>query len=251
MACSGRANQRCLYQSGCRRAADAGRYASSLRNLKFMNMRRTFLGMLLSLIGVLSFLPPRSFAQQSLVPQGGCVALDKNSPPLFISFESRDDKVWAGDKYEKGVLLRLNNNSTCVISLTAPPGVIRDIPPNFGIKNGKLVRLPDIRIGSVRNGEKVGLYYLMKYPGKASLVLEGDFHVRDTIYLKGGDHIFFSVPLKNFRRHGQLLVPFNYDWDSDNAAYIIVETNGSKQGYEVVEHYLTFVPERLPDGILK
>jgi hypothetical protein len=61
--------------------------------------------MLLSFAGVLSLPQPRSLTQQAFVPQGGCIALDKKNPPLFVSIESRDNKLWAGDKYEKGVLL--------------------------------------------------------------------------------------------------------------------------------------------------
>jgi len=39
------------------------------------------------------FLSQQAVAQEAIVPQGGCVARDKKSPPLFISFERRDDKA--------------------------------------------------------------------------------------------------------------------------------------------------------------
>jgi hypothetical protein len=146
-----------------------------------------------------------------------------------------------------GALLRLNNNSNCVISLTAPPGYPREVPPTFGIKDGKLVRLPDVRIGSIKSGEKVQLYYLTKYPGDEWLCLDGDFHVRDTIFLNNGDYILFSIPLKNFKRGCQVLVPFHYDWDTDS----VVGRTRMKQVFKTVKHHLTFDPERLPPDMLK
>ena len=193
-------------------------------------------------------LPQWCVAQEAPVPQGGCVALDKKNPPLFVSYERRDDKAWDGRNYVDGVLLKLNNNSNCVISFIAPPGYSGATPPTIGFKDGKLARLPDARIGSVKSGTTVGLYYLTKYPGEASLVLTGDFHVRETVYLNNGDYMLFSVPLKNFKRGGHVLVPFNYDWESGNDAYV-VDTLGFL--VEAVEHYLVFDPERLPPSVLK
>jgi hypothetical protein len=138
-----------------------------------------------------------------------------------------------------------------VISLTAPPGYPREVPPTFGFKDGKYVRLPDVRIGSIESGSKVTLYYFTKYPGDESLYLDADFHVRDTISLNIGYHIFFSVPLKNFKRGGHVVVPFNYDWDSGIAPSFIVNENGMKRGFLAVKHYLLFEADQLPKDILR
>ena len=211
-----------------------------------MNLRITIAYVLPALLSFL--LSQWTVGQESNVRQGGCVALDVTSPPLFISYERRDEQAWDGRNYVSGVLLRLNNNSNCVISLTTPPGYPRELPPTFGYKNGKRVRLPDARIGSIKSGTKVSLYYLTKYPVDASLVFTGDFHVRDSIYLNNGDYIFFSVPLKNFKRNGRVLVPFTYDWDNGKPA-LVLNTDGTFD--EAVEHYLTFGPERLPKDLLK
>lgn len=208
-----------------------------------MNSRITLLFLLLPFVAMF-LLSPQCLAQEVTVPQGGCVALDKNKPPLFVSYERPDDRAWDGRTYVIGVLLRLTNNSNCVISLTAPPGYPREVPPTSGIKDGKMVRLPDVRIGSIKSGEKVELYYLTKYPGDESLYLDRDFHVRDTIYLNNGDYILFSVPMKNFKLHGRVLVPFHYDWDSAIAPFV-VEGKRRKQAYEAVKHYLIFDHERL------
>ena len=216
-----------------------------------MNIRVTFLITLFTLIGI-SFPSQKSVAQEGSVPQAGCSALDKGKPPLFISFESLDEKAWAGDKYEKGILLRMNNNSNCTISFSAGYGEAPKVPPNFVIRNGKMVRQPDVKIGSLTNGQRVSLYYLTKYPNKKLLVIGGfGGHMLETVYLNGGDYVFFSVPLKNFQKDGEILLPYNYDWDEGEAPQIITEKDGSKRRYETVEHYLRFVPQQIPEGILK
>jgi len=211
-----------------------------------VNPRITLL-FFLFLLPALSFPSRPCLGQEARVPQGGCVALNKNKPPLFLSYERQDDKAWDGRNYVTGILLRLNNNSNCDISLTAPPGYVREVPPTLGIKDGKLVRLSDVRIGSIKSGAKVELYYLTEYPGDKSLYVDGDFHVIDTIFLNNGDYIFFSVPLKNFKRGGQVLVPFNYDWDTDS----FLEGSRMKVLFRTTQHYLIFDPEQLPPEILK
>jgi hypothetical protein len=138
-----------------------------------------------------------------------------------------------------------------VISLTAPPGYAGEVPPTFGFKEGKRIRLSDVRIGSIESSSTVDLYYLTKYPRDESLYVDGDFHVRDTISLNNGYHIFFRVPLKNFKRGGYVLVPFNYDWDSTIAPNFIFDENGMKRAFQAVKHYVLFEPDRLPKEILK
>jgi hypothetical protein len=196
-----------------------------------------------------SWATQHSYAETNL--QEGCGRLDKTAPPLFISFESEAEKVWANSKYQRGILLRLNNNSNCVITLTISAGTVDpnesvQLPSNVLIREGKLVRLPDAPIPSPSSGKTVGLYYFTAYQGKGSLVIDNDFHARDHISLYAGEHVFFTVPLKNLKSGGRILVPFNYTWDANT---YIVDTRG--YSVEAVEHYLTFDPERLPKNILK
>jgi hypothetical protein len=205
-----------------------------------MNARKTLIASLLPALAIL-LISYQCAAQEATIRPGGCVALDKKNPPLFISYERPDDKAWDGFDYVAGALLRLNNNSNCVISLTAPPGYPREVPPTWGFKDGKRVRLPEMRIGSIKSGTTVDLYYLTKYPNEASLVLVGDFHVIDELFLNNGDFIFFSVPLKTFKRDGQVRVPFIYEWESGTPGFSVL----------AVEHYLVFDRERLPQDVLK
>jgi len=204
-----------------------------------MNSRVVVIGLVLLLANAL--LPQQSFAQKPSQSQSGCEAIDKTKPHLFISYEATDVQAWNGRKNVKGVLLRLNNNSGCVISLTVPRSYPKEIPPTMGLRDGRVQRLPDVRIGSIKSGTTVEIYYLTKYPSEASLVLTRDFHVIDAIYINNGDSILFSVPIENFKRKGRIVVPFSYDWEAANAALRM----------EPVEHYLIFRPDQLPVEVLK
>ena len=210
-----------------------------------MNLRLLFLCVVLPLLTT-SSVTQQSYAESN--PQAGCSRLDKNNPPLFISFERRSEKVWANSKYQRGLLLRVNNNSNCAITLTIAAGTTGEgqpeLSPNFTIRDGKMVRKPATPIPSPTSGKTVGLYYLTAYHGEGALVLDNDFHARDHIDLYAGEHIFFEVPLKNLQRGGRILVPFNYKWDANTNLV---------DGYsvEASEHYLTFDPERLTKDILK
>jgi hypothetical protein len=209
----------------------------------------------IALLGFMLLTPAFSyetFAQAGKAGQTGCAGLDKSKPPLFISYEQPVDKAWAGNKYARGVLLRLNNNSNCAISFSAAYGESPRVPPNFVIRNGKLVRQPDVRIGSLTNGQQVSLEYLIKYPDRKHPVVGGfGGDMLETVWLNGGDYIFFSVPLSDFKKSGQLLLQYSYDWDNGDASQIVTEKNGYKQRRETVEHYLRFDPQRLPVEILK
>jgi hypothetical protein len=101
---------------------------------------------------------------QTSVAQSGCSAIDKDKPPLFISFAQLDDKSWDGEKSVKGALLKLNNNSNCRITFSAAPDEPRTGPSAWVFRNGKLVRRDDAPFGSLQNGQRVSLYYLTKYP---------------------------------------------------------------------------------------
>jgi hypothetical protein len=184
--------------------------------------------------------------------QDGCVAIDKSKPPLFISFAQMDDKALEGSKYVKGVLLRLNNNSNCVISFSAESGSGARASA-WIMRNGKMVPRASVPPGSLDFGQRVNLLYLTKYANKPYLQ-QGGFggDVLDTVYLNGGDHIFFSVPLTNFKRGGEILLPYKYMWDEGERGQIIVKEGGNIRGrYETVEHYLRFVPDQLPGGTMK
>jgi hypothetical protein len=200
-------------------------------------------------LSVLAF-SPATFAQEDAVPQAGCSALDKSKPPLFISYENPADKAWAGDKYEKGVRLRLSNNSNCSIIVSAA----YDQTPSFIFKDGKLSfrKLTDKRFDSLTNGQQVSLVYLIKYPEQKYLVMGGfGGDLLDSLWLNGGDYVFFSVPLKNFKKGGELLLQYNYAWEDGEVSQIVTEEDGYKQRYETVEHHLRFDPHRLPKEILK
>lgn len=172
----------------------------------------------------------KAVAQQGSAPATGCSALDKSLPLLFISFERADDKAWAGDKYAKGVLLRVRNNSNC--------GIILETSTNVS--------------SEAKDGEKLSLKYLMKYPTQASTVIGGfGGDVLESVRLRGGHSVLFSVPLENFRKRGDLLLPFNYEWDDGLGSEIIFNKGSGKYLRNPVEHYLRFGPLLLPTEMLR
>lgn len=187
-------------------------------------------------------------AMPSLRP--GCPALDKSKPPLLISYERPVAKVRDGGKDVPGVLLRLENNSDCEINFRAKPGQVSGTYPSFAIRDGKYVRLPEAKIGPVAHDQELDLMYLMRYPNESGLVIGGgDFHVIERVTLPGGNYVFFDVPLKHFKRGGELLVKYNYEWEDESD--IIIKEGRTKLAYPTVEHYVRFDPERLPKDILK
>jgi hypothetical protein len=187
----------------------------------------------------------QTVAQPVSAPQAGCSVLNKDHPLLFISFERVDDKAWNGDKYVKGALLRVRNNSNCAILLEAPPGEAS----SFRIRDGKLTRL---EMEEAKDGQRVSLKYLMKYPDQAFMVVGGfGGDVLDYVRLNGGDSILFSVPLSNFRKRGELLLPFNYEWDMGAGSEVVINEGGAKYRHAAVEHHLRFGPGLLPGELLR
>lgn len=179
----------------------------------------------------------------------GCRVLDKSKPPLFISFAEADGTAWDGEKYVKAFRLKINNNSSCALVFTAEYG--SSTPSvRIVIKNGKPVRPSDMELGALVNGQKANLLYYMKYADEKTMTWEGiDGHLLETVRLSGGDYIFMSVPVKNFKKDGELLVPFNYEWDQGRASSVNVgDTNELS---DVVQHYLRFRRELLPPSALK
>lgn len=188
---------------------------------------------------------------QPSLAQDGCSAIDKSNPPLFISYAQLDDKSWGGSNYVKGVLLKLNNNSNCAITFSAAVGEAPKVPNSWIVRNGKIVRRADVPFGSLDNGQRVSLYYLTKYPNKKDWVIGGfGGDVLETVYLNGGDQVFFGVPLTNFKRGGEILLPYTYFWDEAELGQIITKEKGYVWKYQTVEHYLRFSGEQLPEGTL-
>ena len=189
---------------------------------------------------------------QPSVAQEGCSAIDQSNPPLFISYAQIDDRAWNGSNYVKGVLLKLSNNSNCAITFSAAVGEAPKVPGSWIVRNGKIVRRPDVAFGSLDNGQRVSLYYLTKYANKKHQVIGGfGGDVLETVYLNGGDHVFFDVPLTNFKRGGEIRLPYTYIWDEAERGQIITKKKGYVRRYQTVEHYLRFIGEQLPEGTFK
>jgi hypothetical protein len=175
--------------------------------------------------------PESKITAGQTTPPRECSAVDKGRPPLFISFERVDNKAWDGGKYVKGVLLRMRNNSGCAILLEAPPG---EASP-WRVRDGKLIRL---ETSEAKDGERLSLKYLMKYPGREVMVLGGfGGDVLESVRLRGGDSVLFSVPLRNFKQKGRAALPYTFE--------------GAEAAGASAENYLRFEPQLLPGKFLR
>jgi hypothetical protein len=184
--------------------------------------------------------------------QGGCSPIDKTKPPLFISFAQLDDKAFDGSKYVKGALLSVTNNSDCRVNFEVSYGETPKVPASWVMRNGRMVRRSEVPFGSLDNGQRVTVSYLLKYPNKKDFVLGGLVgDMVETAYLNSGDHFVFAVTLKEFQRGAEMFLPFAYDWDEGNRGRIMTKQDGYAPSYEAVQHYLRFFPAQLPEGTLK
>ena len=148
--------------------------------------------------------------------------------------------------------MKLSNNSNCTITFSAAVDEAPKIPGSWIVHNGKIVRRADVPFGTLNSGQRVSLYYLTQYPNKKYRIIGGfGGDVLETVYLNGGDHVFFGVPLTNFKRGGEILLPYTYSWDEAERGQIITKEKGYVRRYETVEHFLRFVGEQLPEATLK
>lgn len=175
---------------------------------------------------------------------GQCPAVDASKSPVQILFEGVESKGGADEGRVEEVVLSLKNNSECTLILEAPPGQASQ----FTFEGGKLVRHD---LGEIKNRQFVSLKLLMKYPKRERLVMlsfGGD--VLDYVKLGRGNSALISVPLENFRRNGELHLPYRFNLESRSAAVIAAKRDSDQADYSA-EHYATFGPQDLPRRLLE
>jgi hypothetical protein len=157
-----------------------------------------------------------------------CARIDKNNPPLFVTFEGTESK---------SALLRLHNNSRCSVL----------IPTNQLEGFLRIVRQPDGRLKFERIED-------MKDGGRAPVVflLFNQRGLKDTVIVSDGCMVFlrallpqqsvlFAVPLDHFKKNADVAVEFIYPWEKDNGSAV-----GGSFG-----HYVFFRNEYLPKGVIR
>lgn len=147
-------------------------------------------------------LPSKQSNLDSLKSRPGCGVLDKNNPPLYISYERIQERMFTGEKKpEKAVVLRLKNNTSCSIFvyLYNPPDT-SELEDSEVLKDGSFasveykVHNPKDLNTSTRSPEA---------KDEASWVGE----------IKRGRSSLFISPLKFFKAQFEMQVDFYYPWE--------------------------------------
>jgi hypothetical protein len=165
-----------------------------------------------------------AFNQQPPVKQIGCSLLDKSQPSQFISYENVT-------RAKSEVRLKLHNNTTCSIVVeTDDRAPVRVLGRN-GVGEGHAPKFPD--------NVWLPLHYLVQ-DGRGGKVPKRGFGWGDSVFtyeLSAGESAFFSVPMIHFRKHFDLVVPFNYAWEAHKSVGM---------GVGGVIHRVYFLAEDLP-----
>lgn len=188
--------------------------------------------LLLSLL--VSIQPPlcaRAGAQVSPAGRAGCAVIEKGRPGQFISYEGLSDTA-------PEVMLRLHNNTSCSIIVETDdrsPTRIRKLP-----NGGGRVEF----VTSSEDGLKIPLHYLVQ-DRQRQRVPESAYGWGDSVFtyeVLAGHSAVFAVPLTNFKKRLDVVVPFNYSWEGNQ---------GVGMGTGGVSHRVSFLAEDIPEAVLR
>jgi hypothetical protein len=169
---------------------------------------------------------PISFAQQVPTTQAGCDLLDKSRRSQFISYESRS---------KSEVKLRLHNNTTCKIIVQTDDREPRPLLRNSGLGSESTKARQD--------NLWLPLHYLVQDTRrwKAPEPAFGWGDSAFTYELVPGASALFTVRLNHFKKHLDVVVPFNYAWEGN--ATIGMGVGG-------VVHRVYFLADDLPASVV-
>jgi hypothetical protein len=173
----------------------------------------------------LAILSNADTAGQTQASKNMCSLLSGSGEAQNISFE----KVSGTD-----VILRLRNNSTCEITLQTDPGPLTWVI--FGPKGAKIEVVTE-----PVDGLWVPVHYYFARANKGVEFGPGWGDSVSVYNVPAGQSLLFSVPLKYFKKHLDIAVPFNYVW----------ERTGPNIWRSGVSHRVYFLNEDLPSGVSK
>jgi hypothetical protein len=171
---------------------------------------------------------PNAFAQRLKVIQAGCSLIDKRHPSQFISYEGVSQS-------KSEVKLRLYNNSSCNIIVETDD---RD-PVRLLSKNG----LGADETRDIQDNVWIPLHYLIQ-DRRRWKAPEPAFGWGDSVFtyeLLAGHSALFTVQLSHFKKHLDVVVPFNYAWEVNTTIAM---------GVGGVVHRVYFLREGLPRSML-
>jgi hypothetical protein len=139
---------------------------------------------------------------------GQCKRVDKNLPQFFITYEHvvNEDRAPEGREYRTQALLRLHNNTDCIII----------VPSNDEGPSPQLLRLLHReqtlkRTDALANGQKVSVVYSLNNERGANGTISVSYGCM--VYersLAGGESFLFSVPVLHFNKGADVAVQFRY-----------------------------------------
>ena len=147
----------------------------------------------------------------ALANNEGCSRRDSSRAALFISYEGI-----AEGSSEPDVRLRLHNNSDCQI----------------------IIETNDREPFVLRGEKNVALHYLSH--DRRRQTLKPGHEWGDSVFtveIRGGDSVWFRVPLAQFNRRLDVAVPFKFAWDGNH---------DGAGGVGGVTHYVYFLVDDIP-----
>jgi hypothetical protein len=147
----------------------------------------------------------------ALASSEGCSRIDPSRASQFISYEGMSE----GTSYSD-VLLKLHNNSDCPI----------------------IIETDDHEPFMLRGKKNVALHFLLHDRRRETLKPgHGWGDSVFTVEIRGGDSVWFSVPLVQFNRRLDVAVPFRFAWDGEHVGAAFVGG---------VKHYVYFLVDDIP-----
>ncbi len=173
-----------------------------------------------------------------------CELLSKGTDMAYISFErvctEADLQVPENYIERSSLILRLRNNSSCTLEIVADEGNMFRVPlpTNPTISD----RLNRSIVQDLEDGVFVPrVCFRTDDPIKKTVVRETSCGgcMRFPFHLLPGNSLLFAVPLDPLKKGRDILVPFNFSWETDGERPKYIESGH-------VSHYVTFRAGQLP-----
>jgi hypothetical protein len=140
-----------------------------------------------------------------------CSLIESSKDALFLSFEREAMvKVDGVERLEKGIILRIHNNTSCAVLLTSGEPILKPLPSKPTIEQ-RIKRELDL---SIADGQTVPFvqYRYQTYRTTGYSVGGDDFF---SYSLGGNRSALFEVPFRHLdaRFSSTLDLPFSYEWE--------------------------------------
>jgi len=193
------------------------------------------------------------FSQQNGPSKKADVVVSKGNPTVYITFERAGTRkpMDAGES-ERGIWLRLHNNTPWSISFCTPGLYLGSRIESYRLRDGRgaLGLREGVEILACHGVEQVG-YYESEETSNGGININESVrvqnipvgynrgHVFSTSWLPPGRSVILSVPREHLAKHLGVYLSFKYEW----------ETAESDSGNNEPEHRVYFRASDLPEKI--